>query len=161
MGSPHRIRLRSFHNAQRVKVVDAVKNPAGLREETVTLNALGAVSRIRSDGGAWIRLDERSKVSSVHPFPESDSRSNNVLAYPEDCEAPTKTRADGNRKARRSNKKEVDKAATDEAVPPPTIASFGKDRRRAPPASVLLRAVRWPAFRWPRVKPTVPQTMSR
>ena len=37
------------------------------------------------------------------------------------------SRADGNRKARRSNKKEVDKAATDEAVPPPTIASFGKD----------------------------------
>ena len=49
-----------------------------------TINKLGTVARLRrGDEGAWINLDERSEHC---PFPEGDSRANNILAYPEDCE---------------------------------------------------------------------------
>ncbi len=67
----------------------------------IALRALGTVGRIRRcDTGAWIELDQRSKVVKVHPFPEEDSRGRHVLAYPEDCELPMETSKDRRRAKR-------------------------------------------------------------
>ena len=119
-------RLKSFKNGQRVKVIDAATPGGG--EQSITINALGTVSRIRiRDGGAWVTLDERNQNASVHPFDASDPRGRNVLAYAGDCEAATEGRAAGNRAERRANKVEAAKAADDNAVPAPTIATFGRD----------------------------------
>ena len=51
--------------------------------------ALGSVARMRrADRGAWVRLDKRHPVEGVHPFPvDDDTRSTNVLTYPEHCTA--------------------------------------------------------------------------
>jgi hypothetical protein len=51
--------------------------------------AVGTVIQKRmQDDGAWIRLDTRSDVPGVHPFPANDdsNRGRHVLAYPSDCE---------------------------------------------------------------------------
>lgn len=111
-------RLRTLTMGQRVKVVE--------NENGIVLNAFGTVSRVCSNC-AWVTLDERSKVESVHPFDADDARGKNVRVWPEGCEAATATRAAGNRKSRRANRIEAAKAAHDAAVPPATIATFGKD----------------------------------
>lgn len=85
-------KLSTLSTGQRVKVC---KNADG-----IPLNALGTVTRVRTDGGAWVALDKRSKVSAVHPFAPEDPRGNNVLAYPDDCEP-----AQENRKQRRAAQK--------------------------------------------------------
>jgi|WetSurMetagenome_2_1015567.scaffolds.fasta_scaffold269708_2 hypothetical protein len=45
----------------------------------------GTVVRIRSDGGAWVRLDARLADETLHPFPDDDPRANHVLTYPKWC----------------------------------------------------------------------------
>lgn len=48
----------------------------------------GVVVRLRrQDDGAWVRLDQRHERC---PFPADDERrSNNLVAYPEDCTRAT------------------------------------------------------------------------
>ena len=117
------VRLKSFQNDQRVKVVDAVTRAD---HSLCTINAFGTVRRVRTDGGAWVALDERSKVEAINAFPVDDDRASHVLAYPEDCEAATETRAAGSRKERRSGQKVAEKAVADEKVIV-TLATFGSD----------------------------------
>lgn len=84
-------------------------------EHGIPLNATGTVARVRRDGSAFVALDQRSKVSRVHPFPEDDPRGTQVLALPDDCEM-----AQGNHKERRAAKKRADQ-------PEATLENFGKD----------------------------------
>jgi hypothetical protein len=60
---------------------------------------------------------------AVHPFPADDNRARKVLAYPEDCEAPTTKGPAKNRKQRRDGVR----AARDASTPLPTIVDFGSD----------------------------------
>lgn len=49
--------------------------------------AVGSIVRMRRcDDGAWIRLDVR-QPEHFHPFHEGDERSNDVIAFPENCDA--------------------------------------------------------------------------
>jgi hypothetical protein len=100
--------MHTFDLHQRVKVLR--------NADDIAIGALGTVERVRRDGGAWIALDQRSKVPGVHPFEEKDGddRATHVLAYPQDCELAKSTAAE-RRKARR---------APDGPVP---IEHFGKD----------------------------------
>jgi len=92
---------------QRVKVIH--------ERNGIALNADGAVTRIRTDGGAFIALDKRSKVEKAHPFPPGDRRETHVMAYPGDCEPAT-----GNNRERKA-------AEHRQEWPPRTIDTFGKD----------------------------------
>lgn len=94
---------------QRVKVIHDHNGHA--------LGAVGTVTRIRTDGGAFVALDQRSKVEAAHPFPINDDRATHVRAYPDDCEPAT-----GNAKERH-----VAKRVADCEWPPRTIDTFGKD----------------------------------
>jgi hypothetical protein len=115
-------RLRALTGGQRVKVAEAVS--AVDSGSVVVLNAFGTVRRVRRDGGAWVALDQRSRVKAVHPWPPSDDRNSHVLAYPEHCEAPpADNRSAGNRKERRAGKL----LAKEAAEPTPTLADFGRD----------------------------------
>jgi len=101
----------SFATGQRVIV---------LRDhDGIALNATGTVRRVCSHGGAWIALDERSKVTKVHPFPADDDRGAWVLAYPDDCKMATK-----NHRERRAAKKDAERTAAIWAV---DMTTFGKD----------------------------------
>lgn len=101
----------SFATGQRVVV---------LRDDNgISLNATGTVHRIRSDGGAWIALDRRSRVTKVHPFPADDDRGSHVLAYPDDCEPTTK-----NHRERRAAKAD---AIRTESMVSVDMSAFGKD----------------------------------
>jgi hypothetical protein len=59
-------------------------------DEIVQLGGAGIPGAIyrprRADEGAWVRLDVRSALADVHPFPADDDRGRDVLAYPEDYE---------------------------------------------------------------------------
>jgi len=103
------MRIRSFHDGQRVKVL---RNDKG-----IAIGALGTVRRLRRcDNGAFIELDRRHKNESVHPFMKGDDRERHVLAYPEDCEMPTQTSSD----RRRRKRAELTPSA-------PSIQEFGRD----------------------------------
>jgi len=102
--------MESFAQGQRVKVKES---------NGIALNAVGTVRRIRSDGGAFIDLDVRSKVSKVHPWSASDARGTSVLAYPEHCEIATK-----NHKDRRAKEKDEERSSK---LPLLTVENFGKD----------------------------------
>ena len=110
-------RLRTLRNDQRVRVIE--------NEDGHTVNASGVVARVCRDGSAWIAMDRRGNAN-VHPFPEdaSNGRGTHVKAYPDGCEGDVEL---GNRKERRANLAEAQKAAADADVPPPTLATFGKD----------------------------------
>lgn len=99
--------MKRFLDGQRVVVK---QNANG-----IALNTPGVVRRLRTDGGAWVALDVRSKVESVHPFPADDSRGTHVLAYADDCELPTETSKERRTAARAAKEPEV------------TLASFGRD----------------------------------
>ena len=86
---------------------------------SITINAVGTVKRMRTDGAAWIALDKRS-VEGAHHFPADDSRGNHVMAEPEDCEPVTERADGGNRAQRRQNRKIAKQPKT-------AIESFGKD----------------------------------
>lgn len=79
--------VKKFSNGQRV-LVRAVDNNRG---EVIEIPpTTGYVQRLRrADDGAWIALDSRVDVPDAHGFPENDSRSHHVLAYPEDCDEVT------------------------------------------------------------------------
>lgn len=69
--------MKRFKDGQRVLV--------NLDHEGTKVEITGTVCRLRrADDGAWINLDSRHKRC---PFPESDPRSNHIMAYPEDCMA--------------------------------------------------------------------------
>lgn len=99
--------MKRFADGQRVVVK---QNASG-----IALNAPGVVRRIRTDGGAWVALDVRSKVEPVHPFPVDDSRGTHVLAYADDCELPTETGKERRAATRAAKEPEV------------TLATFGRD----------------------------------
>jgi len=87
------MRIRSFHDEQRVKVL---RNDKG-----IAVGAVGTVRRLRrNDNGAWVELDRRHKNEAVHPFLRGDDRDCHVLAYPEDCEMPLQTSRDRRRRDR-------------------------------------------------------------
>lgn len=103
------MRIRSFHDGQRVKVLR--------NEKGIAVGAVGTVKRLRrNDNGAWVELDRRHKNEAVHPFPKGDDRARHVLAYPEDCEMPMQTGRD----RRRSKRAELTPSA-------PSIKEFGCD----------------------------------
>lgn len=74
--------------------------------EGIVLNALGNVTRVCNNGALWVELDERSKVSGVHPFPARDERARKVKTHPDLCERPTTTGKE-RRKARRANDRDI------------------------------------------------------
>ena len=75
--------MRQFKLGQRVFVRNC---------EGVPICELGTVERLRrNDDGAWVRLDERSTWEGVHHFSIEDSRANNVLAFPGDCDPAKET----------------------------------------------------------------------
>jgi hypothetical protein len=78
-------KVRSFKDGMRV-LVKAI----GEHEATTIPPTPGRVVRLRRDGGAWVRLDERPAGVSF-PFPDDDSRANNVCTFPEDCETAPAT----------------------------------------------------------------------
>lgn len=85
-------------------------------EGGIALNADGTVGRVRSDGSAFVVLDERSKVEGAHPFPADDERrAKHVLALPVDCELA------------RGNAEEKRIADRDAERPVPGPATFGRD----------------------------------
>lgn len=100
--------LETFRPGQRVHVVTEARTYA-------TLNADGRVARVRTDGGAWVALDQRSKVEAVHPFEADDDRGTHVMTYPDLCTMPTGTGAE-----RRA-------AERFEERPAVTPATFGRD----------------------------------
>lgn len=110
--------MRTLANGQRVKVVAADRASGACDADGVLLNAVGTVVRVRTDGGAWVALDER-RQEPVHPFDDGERRTH-VLAYPENCEVVT-ARGKATRTQRRRNTKI---AAEPKAV---TIDMFGKD----------------------------------
>lgn len=81
----------------------------------IALHAAGTVVRVRGDGGAFVRLDRRSRVEGAHPFGPEDSRGCDVRARPEDCELPARTGAE-RRAARRASGRRT-----------PTLEDFGAD----------------------------------
>jgi hypothetical protein len=73
--------MERFQHGQRVKVRTVTDECIVLPDEPD-----GHVYRLRrADDGAWVRLDRRSDVPGVHPFPEDDTRGRDVLVYQEDC----------------------------------------------------------------------------
>lgn len=103
------MRIRSFHDEQRVKVLR--------NEKGIAVGAVGTVKRLRrNDNGAWVELDRLHKNEAVHPFPKGDTRERHVLAYPEDCEMPLQTSRD----RRRSKRAELTPTE-------PSIKDFGRD----------------------------------
>lgn len=71
--------MKAFRDNERVLVCTVDR--AGVLPEPVP----GTVTRIRRDGGAWVRLDTRLDLPNAHPFPADDARANAVLTYPEWC----------------------------------------------------------------------------
>jgi hypothetical protein len=113
-------RLRRFALGARVLVVEAVH--ASDPDKTITVNAVGVVTRLRTaDDAAWIELEERSRMN-VHPFPEGDERERKIVTWPEGCEPVPRTRAKNRKQRRKGMRSEVEAAE-----PTPTIASFGCD----------------------------------
>ncbi len=112
--------MQSFSHGQRVIVKEAERPSRNEpTEPRIPIHAIGTVRRVRSDGGAWVDLDQRSKVTAVHAWSAKDDRAKTVLAYPEYCELATK-----NSKDRRAKKKEEEREAVMETV---SIQNFGKD----------------------------------
>jgi hypothetical protein len=99
--------MQSFTEGERVEVHETA--------EGIALHALGTVDRIRSDGGAWVALDFRSKVSKAHPFPPDSARGTHVVAYPASCEPSQETAKERRAFARAQNRPDL------------TPANFGKD----------------------------------
>lgn len=103
------MRIRSFHDEQRVKVLR--------NEKGIAVGAVGTVKRLRrNDNGAWVELDRRHKNEAVHPFLKGDTRDRHVLAYPEDCEMPLQTSRDRRRRDR-----------ADLTPTAPAVKDFGRD----------------------------------
>lgn len=79
--------MRAFRVGQRVSVggVDCGTCAVVVLPDDVA----GTVARIRRDGGAWVRTDERVDTAGAHPFPADDEggRGLHVLTYPEFCRA--------------------------------------------------------------------------
>jgi len=77
---------RRFYDEQRVRVlIVAERGASGM---VPVFGLMGTVKRLRrADDGAWVELDDRSKIADVHPFPEDDAtRGKHVLTYPEWCD---------------------------------------------------------------------------
>ena len=72
--------MKRFDNGQKVRVVDAEHPLAG---------RVGRVCRLRmGDNGAWVAMAD-DVPDDLRSFPANDpgGRGNNVLLYPEECEA--------------------------------------------------------------------------
>lgn len=111
--------MRTLKQYQRVVVRRVVSRDTG---EAIELNAAGTVGRIRTDGSAFVALDERSRQGGVHPFPEDDAnRGLHVVAYPEDCDPAEENRA-GRRAAVREETEQT--KGIDPYVP---VEHFGRD----------------------------------
>lgn len=81
--------------------------------------AAGSVTRMCTDGSAWVQLDERHPSDAVHPFEKGSDRERLVRVLPGGCEL-AEDRAAGNRKVRRANAQQA-------REPEPVLALFGKD----------------------------------
>lgn len=84
--------MRTFRVQQRVFVREVDGKP---------VSAMGTVTRVRTDGGAWVSLDKRHGDESVHPFPKGNDRELKIKAYPGDCDLATED-AKGRRRAKRA-----------------------------------------------------------
>ncbi len=98
--------LSRFLTGARVEVVES---------KGVRLHAPGTVARVRSDGSAFVALDQRSKVDAVHPFPPGGARATHVVVDPSECRPLARTRGQKRRASRLA------------AQPRPTVETWGKD----------------------------------
>ena len=70
--------MQSFKRDQRVRV-------ASDYEDGRLHGKVGTVHRIRTDGGAWVEMDD-PLPDDLCRFPADDPRGKHVQLYPEECE---------------------------------------------------------------------------
>jgi hypothetical protein len=69
--------MQSFRAEQRVKIVDAAHQLKG---------KTGTVDRVRTDGKAWVNMDE-PLPADIRSFQPPDPRAQYLVLFPDQCEA--------------------------------------------------------------------------
>lgn len=68
---------KTFRCAKRIRVIDP---------EHIMKGETGSIERLRiGDDGAWVCMD-KEPPAELQSFPQGDSRHNNILLYPDQCE---------------------------------------------------------------------------
>ena len=70
-------KLKKFEDDQRVRVIE---------EDSLLRGKVGTVARIRTNGSAFVNMDE-DIPSQLRSFEPPDSRANHVILFAEECEA--------------------------------------------------------------------------